>query len=154
MAKYTNWLPSKRSEQLAMVKVWVDILDVRLGDWGIPAAKVANLKILGNTAEQSFQAAQSSDRSPHITAQCKADFDALTELMRFFYSHYFLVPPLTNADLVSLLLKPHDDKPTHHGAPKSQAMVETFLMGRHQLGLRILYVSGNPDDPANEGFRI
>jgi hypothetical protein len=32
--------------------------------------------------------------------------------------------------------------------------VETCLLGRHELGYRIVYVSGDPDDRANEGFRI
>jgi hypothetical protein len=32
--------------------------------------------------------------------------------------------------------------------------VETYLVGPHQLGFRIVYVSGDPDDRANEGYRI
>jgi hypothetical protein len=32
-------------------------------------------------------------------------------------------------------------------------MVETYLIGRHELGLKIVYVDGTPEDPANKGYR-
>jgi hypothetical protein len=32
--------------------------------------------------------------------------------------------------------------------------VETFLTGRHELGIRIIYISGNSEDAANKGYRI
>jgi hypothetical protein len=74
--------------------------------------------------------------------------------MRFFKSHYFLAPPLTNADLVNLGFTPHDPHPTPSGNPTAEVTVETYLAGRHELGIRIVYVSGNPEDKANKGFRV
>jgi hypothetical protein len=38
--------------------------------------------------------------------------------------------------------------------PTAQVTVETFLAGRHELGVKIVYVTGSPADPANKGFRI
>jgi hypothetical protein len=35
-----------------------------------------------------------------------------------------------------------------------EATVDTFLAGRHQLGTKIVYVSGTPLDPENKGCRI
>jgi hypothetical protein len=67
---------------------------------------------------------------------------------------YFLEPPRTDADSVSLGLKPHDAVPTPSGAPAAQAAIETFLTGRHELGLKIVYVTGSSHDPANKGYRI
>jgi hypothetical protein len=32
--------------------------------------------------------------------------------------------------------------------------VETYLVGRHELGVKIIYVTGSPSDPANKGYRI
>jgi hypothetical protein len=32
--------------------------------------------------------------------------------------------------------------------------VEPYLAGRHQLGIRLLYITGSPDDPANKGYRV
>lgn len=154
MAKYTNWLPGKRVLQLAMAKTWVDVLGEKATLWGFPVMERTALKMLADSAELALGLAQSADRSPTSNAECKADFDELTDKMRFIHSHYFLQPPRTDVDLVSLLLKPHDTTPTHWGKPTAEVLVETFLVGRHQLGIRIIYASGNPDDPANEGYRI
>jgi hypothetical protein len=137
-----------------MAKTWVDVLNEKSTIWGIPVGEQAALKVLSDSAELALQTAQSSSRSPITTAECKADFDALTGKMRFLHSHYFLQPPLTDADLISLDLKPHDTTPTHTGNPTAEAMVETYLAGRHQLGVKIIYTSGSPDDPANKGYRI
>jgi hypothetical protein len=40
------------------------------------------------------------------------------------------------------------------GIPAAQVTVETYLIGRHELGVKIIYVTGNPSDPANKGYRI
>jgi hypothetical protein len=89
-----------------------------------------------------------------VNAQCREAFDALAACMRDFKRRYFLSPPLIDSDLVSLGLKPRDTHPTPSRAPTAQVMVETFLVGRHELGVRIIYVTGSPDDPANKGYRI
>jgi hypothetical protein len=31
-------------------------------------------------------------------------------------------------------------------------MGETYLMGRHELGVKIVYAASSPTDPANKGF--
>ncbi|MDR2742243.1 MAG: hypothetical protein LBB98_08855 [Treponema sp.] len=93
-------------------------------------------------------------RTPVATAKCKAAFDALADKMRDIKRRYFLVPPLTEVDLVSLGLRLHDSTSTPTGAPTAQVTVETFLRGRHELGIRIVYVSGNPHDRANGGYRV
>jgi hypothetical protein len=49
-----------------------------------------------------LQASSETGRTPVVTAQCGIAFKALTAKMRFFKNHYFLVPPLTEADLISL----------------------------------------------------
>jgi predicted PolB exonuclease-like 3'-5' exonuclease len=33
-------------------------------------------------------------------------------------------------------------------------MVEIFLIGPHQLGIRIIYISGDPEDRANKSYRV
>jgi hypothetical protein len=67
---------------------------------------------------------------------------------------YLYVPPLTDADLVSLDLKIPDTHPTPSGPPTAQVTVETYLVGRHELGVKIIYVTASPNDPANKGCRI
>jgi hypothetical protein len=39
----------------------------------------------------------------------------------------------------------HDSMPTASGTPTAQVTVETFLVGWHEMGVRIVYVTGNPD---------
>jgi hypothetical protein len=74
--------------------------------------------------------------------------------MRDLKKRYFLTPPLQDADYISLGLKPHDIIPTQSGTPTAQVTIETYLVGRHELGVRIIYVTGSPTDPANKGYRI
>jgi hypothetical protein len=105
-------------------------------------------------AQALLQKAESGERTPVITEQCREAFDALAAAMRSLKNHRFLVPPLTNADLVSLGLVPRRTGHTPTGKPEAQVTVETFLLGRHELGFRIAYVSGDPEDKANKGYRI
>jgi hypothetical protein len=74
--------------------------------------------------------------------------------MRDIKRRYFLTPPLTDADYIALGLKPHDTTPTASGTPTAQVTVETYLVGRHELGVKTIYVTGSPTDPANKGYRI
>jgi hypothetical protein len=38
--------------------------------------------------------------------------------------------------------------------PTAQVTIETFLVGRHELGMRIVYITGSPEDKENKGYRI
>jgi hypothetical protein len=88
------------------------------------------------------------------TAQCKEAFDGLVEKMRDMKRRYFLSPPLAGSDYAALGLKPHDPTQTPSGVPTAQTMVETYLIGRHELGIKIVYLTGSANDPANKGYRI
>jgi hypothetical protein len=74
--------------------------------------------------------------------------------MRDMKKRYFLTPPLQDADYVSLGLKVPDSTLTPSGDPTAQVTVETYLVGRHELGVKIIYVTGSATDPANKGYRI
>jgi hypothetical protein len=89
-----------------------------------------------------------------IAAQCKEAFDALIAFMRDMKRRYFLSPPLLDSDYIALGLKPHDPIPTPGKAPTAHVAVETYLVGRHELGVRLVYVDGSPDDKDNKGYRI
>jgi hypothetical protein len=155
MAYNTDWLPASRTDQLTMCLNWTVILtaDVRTA-WGIPQTQYNELLALYDAAKALLQQAQSNNRTPVITERCRAAFSALDAKMRFFKSRYFLEPPLIDADIINLGLKPHDTHPTPSGPPTAEVTVEPFLAARHQLGVRIIYVSGNPNDKANKGYRI
>jgi hypothetical protein len=138
-----------------MAEDWISVCTIRQTDWNIPYPALTELTTLKGTAATALETAKNeTTRTPIATAQCKEAFDALIGFMRDFKRRYFLSPPLLDSDLVSLGLKPHDTHPTPSGTPTAQVTVETYLVGRHELGLRLIYVDGSPVDPANKGYRI
>jgi hypothetical protein len=74
--------------------------------------------------------------------------------MRDMKKRYFLEPPLSPPDFIALGLHPRDSVMSPAGNPTAQATVETYLVGRHELGVKIIYVTGNPADAANKGYRL
>jgi hypothetical protein len=138
-----------------MAKDWVSVTGTNAHLWGIPLTAVQELGGLTDAADAALAAAKNeTTRTPVATAQCKEAFDALIAAMRDMKRRYFLTPPLLDSDYISLGLKPHDTTPTASGAPTAQVTIETYLVGRHELGVKIIYVTGSPADPANKGFRI
>jgi hypothetical protein len=155
MAHYTDWLPTTRDGQLAMAKDWVSVAGTNAHLWSIPLTAVQELGGLTEAADTALATAKNeTTRTPVATAQCKAAFEALAAQMRDFKKRYFLTPPLTDADYIALGLKPHDTTPTPSGPPTAQVTIETYLVGRHELGVKIIYVTGTAADPANKGYRI
>jgi hypothetical protein len=155
MALAKDWLPSARSEILAMAGDWIAVCTAKQTDWNIPYPALTELTTLRDAASVALETAQNeTTRTPVATAQCKEAFDTLTAFMRDFKRRHFLSPPLLDSDYISLGLKPHDPVPTPSGPPTAQVTVETYLLGRHELGVKIIYVVGSPTDPANKGYRI
>jgi hypothetical protein len=152
-----DWLPTRRETQLAMAQNWVTVLGNQSGDpWNIPTADKTELQTLTGDAQILLEQAQSSARTPVITAECKAAFEGLTSKMRFIKGRYFLVPPLTDADLISLDLQPKDTTRTPVPPPTAQAEADITRPGVHLLELHLRAVSGSPPDPhrADYGYRV
>jgi hypothetical protein len=155
MSKKTDWFPSARGSQLAMARNWAERLGVKKAEWGIPDAFVTGFTNQVNAAQAALDtAANEATRTTITNALCREAFKALEDTMRDAKRRYFLQPPLLDSDIISLELKPRDNHPTPTGSPAAQVTVETFLTGRHELGIRIVYITGSPDDPASKGCRI
>jgi hypothetical protein len=138
-----------------MANDWIAVCAVSQTPWGIPGPAFTEFTVRGAAASAALVTAKNeTTRTPVSNARCKEAFDALTGFMRDFKRRYFLTPPLLDSDLISLGLKPHDTHPTPSSTPTAQVTVETYLVGRHELGVRIVYVTGSPKDPANKGYRI
>jgi hypothetical protein len=138
-----------------MARDWQSVATPNASAWGIPPNVLQNFDSLIQTADTALVAAKNeTTRTPVATAQCKEAFEALTAAMRDMKRRYFLTPPLVDSDYISLGLKPHDTTPTASGTPTAQVTIETYLVGRHELGVKIIYVTGSPTDPANKGYRI
>ena len=155
MAASRSWLPQSRTGQLEMSGAWKLVLGVKAVDWNVPNTSVLDfIAAIAGADSALSEAKNESTRTPVATAKCKAAFDILVEIMRDIKRRYFLSPPLTNADFISLGLSPHDTTFTPIGAPTAQVSADTFLIGRHELGIRIFYITGDPDAKANKGYRI
>ncbi|MDR2516654.1 MAG: hypothetical protein LBC88_04645 [Spirochaetaceae bacterium] len=138
-----------------MAKDWQTVIGAKAAAWAIPADAITEFSGLVQAAESALAIAHTeATRTAVTTAQCKAAFEALADKMRDIKRRYFLEPPLVDADLINLGLKPRDTTHTVSGPPSAQVTVETFLVGRRELGLKVIYVTGSPNDASNKGYRI
>jgi hypothetical protein len=155
MSTTHDWLPTARSAILAMAKDWKAVCTSNQNAWSIPAAVLTELDGLMQTAETALATAQNeTTRTPVATAQCKAAFDALIAKMRDVKRRFFLDPPLLPPDFIALGLHPKDGAMTPSGTPTAQVTIETFLVGRHELGVKTIYLTESPEEAANKGYRI
>jgi hypothetical protein len=155
MSKTINWLPTTREAILEMADDWIGVCTPKQTAWGIPGTALTDLTTRRDTTRTALETAKNeTTRTPVATARCREAFDALIGFMRDFKRRYFLVPPLIDSDLVSLGLKPRDSHPSPSSVPTAQVTVETYLVGRHELGIRIVYVTGSPEDKANKSYRV
>jgi hypothetical protein len=116
-----------------MTKAWLDVLAVKGSGWGVTEAVITALA-----------KAVSAERNKVITAECKAAFEAMIADMRDIKKRAFLQPPLTDADLYSLLLTPSDSTKTPIGTPKAVAEADVKRPSVHVLELLIKAVAGSP----------
>jgi hypothetical protein len=152
-----DWLPHKRDDLIALSKVWQAVLvAAKVAAWNIPAAEVAALRTLTAAAEEALAAEQGPTRTSVGVAQCKAAFAALAGKMRLFKSHYFLTPPLTETDYVSLWIKPRNGPRIPVPPPVALAKADVSYLGIHQLVLRLRPTPDSPPDPhhADYGYRV
>jgi hypothetical protein len=158
MTRTTDWLPHKREAQIAFSENWQTILTMaKISAWGHPRDGSDCAQNPDHyRREAALALTQSTARTVVITAQAKTAFAALTEKMRFFKSHYFVLPPLTDTDLIFLGLKPHDAKPTPIPPPADQAEADVRYPGAHMLELHLRPVDAASPDPhrSDYGFRV
>jgi hypothetical protein len=97
----------------------------------------------------------SAERTAVTTAQCKEAFDSLIALMRSIKARRFFTPPLSDADLVSLGLKPKDTTSTPVADPTGQVTADITYPGPTLLMLNIKPLAGSISDTrADYGYRI
>jgi hypothetical protein len=161
MAQTHDWLPRSREKMVAMAEAWVNVLlantNANATAWGFPAGSVTAFKGTLDTAKTALEKAMNSpERTAVITEECKTAFTALEKTMRDFKKRYFLMPPLTETDMVSLQLPLKDDTQTPVPVPKDQCGAEVYKRDLHTIGLRLFPTDKTlSEDPrANHGFRV
>jgi hypothetical protein len=142
-----------------MARNWISIINAPVDppNWGIPPASITELITLFDAAQDIFLKIQSeTERTKVVTAQCNAAFEAQGDAMRVMKARFFHVPPLTEADLVSLGLKPASP-PSPIDTPEAQPEADLAFPGIHLVELRrIRPVAGGivPDPRSDYGVRI
>jgi hypothetical protein len=124
-----------------MAIVWITVCNIKRTLWGIAGVALTELTGLKDAAQAAFALIQDDSTRTRVTiAECKAAFDALKAFMRDFKRRYFIKPPLTDADFISLGLKPPNSTRTPVKPPKDGPVFSIIQMGRGALG--ILYWDG------------
>jgi hypothetical protein len=125
MSQKTDWFPTTRAGILAMAIVWIAVCTVKRLLWGITGVALTEFTELKNAAQAAFAIVEdASTRTAVTVAECKAAFKALEVFMRDFKRRYFIKPPLTDADFISLGLKAPDPHPSPVPAPEDVPEVE------------------------------
>jgi len=110
----TDWMPAKQDDILTMAKTWIDVLTANNNweDWDFQESEFLELNRLYTDAHARFDD-DNSIRGGSVTAEAlRTAMSALTVFMRKIRARRFIVPPLTNANLISLRLQLYDDIPT------------------------------------------
>jgi hypothetical protein len=117
-----------------MASNWITYLtSARRTAWGIPQDRYNELADLYDAAAEVFRKANDdTQRTPVVTVQCKAAFDALEKSMRSLKKHYLIAPPLDDGDLVAMGLTPEGDRsdipPPHAEAEADLAFPDYHLI--------------------------
>jgi len=138
-----------------MAKKWVKEFERAGRDWDIKPEIIAEFSALTDIAEKALtEATNQNTRTSVSITKSNTAFDNLEKLARDIKKRYLYVPPLDESEIIALGLKFRDSKPTPSSFPTAQVTAETFLKGRHELGIKMVYVSGDPKDKANKGYRV
>ena len=155
MSTTKNWMPGRRTDQLAMAKNWLEILNSN-DTWNIPYESVnTELSSLIQAADEALAEAASSHRNQVSNSKCKTAFEALVAKMRDIKDRYYKSPPLQEHDFIALGLKPRDTIRTPVDIPTAQATADVSRPGPHLLMLHIKPLSETLHDPrADYGYRV
>jgi hypothetical protein len=125
MPKSSDWAPSSRDGQITMCQNWINYMtSERRTAWGIPAAQFTELGLLFDAARTVLQKAKDdTQRTPVVTAQCAEAFAALMDKMRYFKSHFFLIPPWDcGSGLKARTFRPPTPSPPRTSATRTPAL--------------------------------
>nr|AXS01292.1 hypothetical protein [uncultured bacterium] len=149
----SDWMPTSRPALIEMGTNWAALAGNNPA-WGVPAAAITGLGEKTQTL-QTLNATPPSARTPVMVAQIKTAEKTLVETLRDIKKRYFFTPPLTDADVIALGLKPKDDVPTPVGAPTMIADGDLAFSVKGMVSVVKIRPGGpNPDKRASYGVRI
>jgi hypothetical protein len=149
MAISGTWFPRRRIDQLVMAVVWGPIMLSKGTAWKISAAVIGNFVDLIAAARSALAATVvEATRTPVTTGRCRAAFGALEKEMWSIKNRYFLAPPLSTEDFISLGLEPDDPVIPR---PTAQPTADIIFPGKGQVELiHIRPVAGPSGDSRSD----
>jgi len=155
MTRNSDWLPSKREEQLTMARSWLAAMKGETN---------RRLRFNEEFVQEFYNTVSKADdeffrpkkeRTVGTNAMLKEAFAKLTTKMRYIKKRYFFVPPLTEADLAVLGLHPHDNTPTPIGKPVGKFEAKISYTSSGALHVNIIPDADGASHPkSNSGYRI
>jgi hypothetical protein len=152
-----DWYPHSRDEQIHLVETWLSLFQTKATAWGIPPANVTDLTAALAAAKQILAVVKSGERTAVSVVPCNEAFKEMETEARFIKKHWLIVPPLTPADLASLLLNQEDNTHTPVPPPTSQPSITvTYPGGPHLLKLPLSFLAGTQplDTRSDYGYAI
>jgi len=151
----TDWMPSRRQDQLAMARRWIDVLTDKGAGWGVTTEEKNTLLAKTTDADDALARATGSERTESTTALLNMRFKALIDYMRFIKERRFLKPPLTDPYFIDLGLKIKDTNKTEIPVPTDTARGKIELTIRFVLTVNSEIIVGPySDECANYGVRV
>jgi hypothetical protein len=150
-----NWMPGKRSEKLAMAKMWIAELPKANGAWNVTPLEISELTDLTEDSEKALDRLGTGGSGAVDTAKSREAFAALEKFMRLLHGRKFFSPPMEDSDWRRLGLPPRDNIRTPVPFPTGQADAEISYPGVHMLQLRLKPIQGTLINPRSDhGYRI
>ncbi|GHU80545.1 hypothetical protein FACS189468_0650 [Spirochaetia bacterium] len=152
----SNWMPGTRAGILEMCRSWLAFLADHASDIGVPAAEVTALGNAETAATEALDKASGEERGPVNTAACNTAFGVLKAKMRFIKDRFLKAPPLSDAQLIALGLKPKDGVRTEKPKPGGQFIMVVSSSLNGVIRYRISQVDAVPPDARGviEGYRM
>ena len=156
MGKRT-WLPGKRAEIIEMAQGWNSFLS-KTGMKTLLKMEQSTLDALSDATQLliSLNETPRGSRTPSINAEIRTAERALIAQMSDIKMRYLFIPPLTEANFVTLGLRPRDRVPTSVNAPVMVAEADLTFPTIGQVELHHIRPSGNAgsDTRSSYGVRI
>jgi hypothetical protein len=139
----SDWYSRSREGQIHMVKTWLQAFKTKAAGWNIPDANVTRLTAAKDAAEARLAVVKSGERTATSVVECNAAFKEMETEARFIKKHFLLIPPLTLADLPTLLLHLPNEIHSPVGPPIGQpALTITYPGGPHLLAVHLAALVG------------
>ena len=152
----TTWLPGKRADLTEMAQGW----NMHLSKPAIKTMLNLSTATLESFSDKTQLLVTLSEtprgaRTPAFNAQIRAAEKALIAQMSDIKMRYLFMPPLTEADFITLGLRPKDKTPTVVNPPEMSAEADLIFPGIGRVEVCHIRPAGSSGDTrASHGVRI